>query len=112
MNNTPDDIDRRIDQALRREPDAGPPAGFARTVAVRARDEAGDPAVERWLTRVLVALFALSGIVVTAIHGREWLPAFGSLPMLDDATTFNWTAAMLACVALSWSLDRLRQTLR
>jgi len=112
MNNTPDDIDRHLVQALRREPDAGPPADFARMVAMRARDEAADPDVERWLIRVLAALFALSGIVVVAIQGREWLPAFGSLPMLGDASTFNWAAAMLACVALSWSLQRLRPPLR
>ena len=104
-------VERHVHLALRREPDAGPPAGFAQSVAALARESAADPAVERWLMRALVAAFALAGIVVAAIYGRQWLPAFGSLPLLD-ATTVNWAVAMLACVALSWSLDRLRTAQR
>ena len=81
----PHDIDVHIDRALRREADAGPPADFARSVAALARDRTAEPEVERWLLRALVM----------------------SLPMLGGATAANWAIAMLACVALSWTLDRL-----
>ena len=102
-------IERHIDLALRREPDAGPPADFARNVAMLARERAADPAIERWLVRALVAVFALAASVVTVIYGREWLPAFGSLPLSVDASRLNWVAAMLACVALTWVLGRTGQ---
>ncbi|MDQ2703375.1 MAG: hypothetical protein M3Y70_11345 [Pseudomonadota bacterium] len=106
------DIERHIDLALRREADAGPPADFARSVAAQVREQVADPAVERWLVRVLMSLLVLAGIVVAAIHGRDWLPAFGALPMLEGGTAVSWMAAMLACVAVSWSLDRMRQASR
>ncbi len=108
----PHDVDRHIDLALRREPAAGPPADFARSVALLAHGKAATPAVERWLMRALVAVFTLAGLAVSAIYGSQWLAAFRSLPMLDNATTLNWAAAMAACVALSWSLDRLRTAQR
>ena len=102
-------IDRHIDLALRREPDAGPPADFARSVAVLARERAADPAIERWLVRALVAVFGLAAVVVTVVYGREWLPAFGSVPVPVDASTLNWVAAMLACIALTWLMGRAGQ---
>ena len=104
----PHDIDVHIDRALRREADAGPPADFARSVAALARDRTAEPEVERWLLRALVMVLAIAGIAVAVMQGRQWLPAFESLPMLGGATATNWAIAMLACVALSWTLDRLR----
>ena len=99
-------IDRHIDLALRREPDAGPPADFAASVAMLARERAAEPAIERWLVRALVAAFVLAAVVVTVIYGREWLPAFGSLSVSADASTRNWVAATLACVGLTWAMGR------
>lgn len=99
-------IDRHVDLALRREPDAGPPADFARGVAMLAGDRAADPAIERWLVRALVAVFVVAALVVTAIYGREWIPAFGSLSLSVDASTLNWVAATLACVGLTWAMGR------
>ena len=99
-------IDRHIDLALRREPDAGPPADFARSVAMRAGERAADPAIERWLVRALVAVFVLAALVVTVIYGREWLPAFSSLSLSVDESTLDWVAAMLACMGLTWAMGR------
>ena len=102
-------IDQHILRALRQEPDAGPPADFARRVAAAAAAPAQPPAtsVEQWLLRGLVAVFVLSALVVGAMHGREWL---AGLPVVPHAamSTWNWAAALLACVALSWALDRVR----
>lgn len=102
----PHDIDRHIDLALRREPDAGPPADFAASVASLARERAADPAIERWLLRALVAVLVLAGVAVTALYGRQWLPAFDALPLHADPSTLHWVAAMLACLALTWVLGR------
>ena len=104
----PHDIDVHIDRALRREADAGPPADFARSVAALARDRTAEPEVERWLLRALVMVLAIAGIAVAVIHGRQWLPAFESLPMLGGATQASIAIAQFAAVALSWTLDRLR----
>src|SRR3546814_6926482 len=90
MNIKPHDIDRHVDLALRREPDAGPPADFARNVAELARVRAADPAVERWLVRVLMVVLVLAGLVVAAIYGHDWMAAFGALPVLGGATAMNW----------------------
>jgi hypothetical protein len=108
--NIDDIVDRHIDQALRREADAGPPADFARRVAVRAeRGRAADAPIERWLLRALATVFALSALVVVALYGREWLVGFTLLlPAAAGATTLNWIAALMACVGLSWSFERLR----
>jgi len=100
------DIDAHIDLALRREPDAGPPTDFARGVAMLARARAADPAFERWLVRVLVAVFVLAAVAVTALYGRQWLPAFDVLPLQAEPSTLRWVAAMLACIALTWVLGR------
>ena len=104
----PHDIDVHIDRALRREVRRRAGIGFARSVAALARDRTAEPEVERWLLRALVTVLAIAGIAVAVMQGRQWLPAFESLPMLGGATATNWAIAMLACVALSWTLDRLR----
>lgn len=110
MNIVPhDSIDRHIDRALRREPDAGPPAGFARSVAARvARASVADARLERWLLRGLALVFAGSALVVAALYGREWFAGFALLPAAAGATAANWLLVLVACVALSWSFERLR----
>jgi len=101
-------IDQHILRALRQEPDAGPPADFARRVAAAAGSAPRPVAsVEQWLLRGLVAVFVLSALVVGAMHGRDWLAGLPALPGAG-MSTWNWAAALLACIALSWSLDRLR----
>lgn len=104
-----DGIDRHVDRALQREPDAGPPADFARSVAARVAGAAAtDARVERWLLRGLALAFACSALVVAALYGREWLAGFALLLSAAGATAMNWLLALLACVALSWSFERLR----
>jgi hypothetical protein len=110
----PNRIDRHIDQALRREPDAGPPADFARSVAARVAQASGqasvwEPRMERWLLRGLALVFAGATLAVVALYGREWITGFALLlPAAASATALNWMLALLACVALSWSFERLR----
>lgn len=113
-NRASNSIDQHIDMALRREPDAGPPADFARSVAARvARAAALDARVERWLLRGLALVFACSALAVVALHGREWIAGFVLLlPAGASATALNWMLALLACVALSWSFERLRVAAR
>lgn len=103
-------IDRHIDRALRREPDAGPPADFARSVAVRAEQAStADARLERWLLRGLGVAFACAALAACAVYGREWLAGFALLsPAVAGATALNWVLSGLGCIALSWSFDRLR----
>lgn len=103
-------IDQQIIRALRQEPDAGPPADFARSVAARvAPAPAPEAGLERWLLRGLVAVFALSALVVAGMQGREWLAGFMALPLAAAGpSALNWAAALLACVGVSWSLERVR----
>lgn len=109
MNIDRHDIDSLVDRALRREPDAGPPADFARSVAARvAHAPAMDARVERWLLRGLALAFACAALAVVALYGREWLAGFALLPLFAGATALNWAAALLACVGLSWSFEHLR----
>lgn len=113
--NAPNSIDHHIDRALRREPDAGPPADFARSVAARvaqasAQASALDARVERWLLRGLALVFACSALAVVALYGREWIAGFVLLPAGASATALNWMLALLACVALSWSFERFTAT--
>lgn len=110
MNIPPDNIDRCIDRALRREPDAGPPPDFARSVAARVDlASASDARMERWLLRGLAAVFACSALAVVALYGREWIAGFALLlPAGASATVMNWMLALLACIALSWSFERVR----
>jgi hypothetical protein len=113
-NSAPNSIDHHIDRALRREPDAGPPPDFARGVVARvaqasAQASALDARVERWLLRGLAIAFACSALAVVALYGREWITGFVLLlPAGASATALNWMLALLACVALSWSFERLR----
>jgi hypothetical protein len=112
----PNNIERHIDQALRREPDAGPPADFARSVAARVAQASGqasawEPRMERWLLRGLALVFACATLAVVALYGREWTAGFALLlpaTASASATALNWMLALLACVALSWSFERLR----
>ena len=121
-------IDQHILRALRQEPDAGPPADFARRVAAAAAQIHGAriimlathrrihaaAAENRMLSyeecaelRGLVAVFVLSALVVGAMQGREWLAGLPAVPHAA-ISSWNWAAALLACVALSWALDRVR----
>ena len=104
-------IDQHILRALRQEPDAGPPADFARNVAAMAA--ARQPAaagVEQWLLRGLSVVFALSALVVAAMQGGDWLATLPALlPSAATATTVNWAAATAACLGLTWVMSRLRQ---
>jgi hypothetical protein len=104
-------IDQHILQALGKEPDAGPPADFARSVAASAGpvNRPAAAAFEQWLLRGLAILFALSALAVVALYGRAWLVPLSALPAAAGlGTTINWMLAAGACVALNWLLARLR----
>ena len=100
---------RQIARALRQPlPHALPDDFAARIAALAAADArhgAVDTAVEQRLVRALVTLLALSAAVVAALYGQQWLQA---IVAVLPGVAFNWTLALLACVGLSWSFDRLR----
>ena len=100
---------RQVARALRQPLPHALPDDFAARVAAlaaaEARDGAVDTAVEQRLVRALVALLGLSAAMVAALYGQQWLQAI--LAVLPGVA-FNWTLALLACVGLSWSFERLR----
>ena len=101
---------RQIARALRQPlPHALPddfPARIAALAAAEARHGVVDTAVEQRLVRALVILLALSAAIVAALYGQQWLQA---ILAVMPGVAFNWTLALLACVGLSWSFDRLRE---
>ena len=102
---------RVVARALRQPPDAGPPADFARSVAMRAVQAAvpAEPWLEVWLLRGLGLALGGAALFVSVKFGQSWFDSVA--PLLDTtrhATTLNWMLALLACVGVSWSLDRAR----
>lgn len=114
------DQDRVVARALRQAPDAGPPADFARNVALAVEQApAPETRLEQWLLRGLAVMFAGAALAVVALYGRawfngewfdgQWLKGMGGwLATASAGTTANWLLALFACVVLSWSLDRVR----
>lgn len=93
----------RIAQAIACAPQSGPPMRFARDVAVRiARHDAG---IERWVSRILLALLALAVLAIGAMFGPAWWDA---IKQSAGPTASGWLLAGAACVALSWLAGRWR----
>jgi len=90
------------------------PADFARTVAARAtQPPAVDTRLEQQFQRLLLTALVLAALVACALYGSDWLRAsVAALPLLDRATTLNWSAALAACLGLSWAMDVLRRGAR
>ncbi|RDY67819.1 hypothetical protein [Lysobacter soli] len=56
---------------------------------------------ERWLLRVLTAIFAIAVIAVVAAYGAQWMPAFASLwPSLSPQSA-DWAGLLVGCLAVS-----------
>ena len=103
---------RDVVRALRVPPPDAPPADFARTVAAACgRQHArADTRLEQQVQRVLLAVLAVAALAACAIYGDDWLRASqAALPLLDRGTTLNWSAALAACLGLSWAMDALRR---
>lgn len=101
---------RLIARALRQPLPHALPEDFAVQVAARALGRAvhapPDLRVEQRLVRALVAVLALSAAVAVAWYGPQWLQA---ITVLLPGAALNWTLALTACVAVSWSFDLLHR---
>ena len=85
----------RIAQAIASAPQSGPPMRFARDVA----------AIERWVSRVLLAVLAVAVLALVSLFGPAWWRAIEHAA--GNAAT-GWLLAGAACVALSWLAARWR----
>lgn len=97
----------RIAQAIACAPQSGPPMRFARDVAVRiARHDAG---IERWVSRVLLAVLAIAVLALGALFGPAW---WSTVERTAGSAATGWLLAGAACVALSWLAGRWRASRR
>ena len=105
---------RTLMRALRTPLPDALPADFARSVAARAAKPATvDTSLEQQFQRLLLAALVVAALVACAMYGGGWLRAsVAALPLLDRATTVNWSAALAACLGLSWAMDVLRRGAR
>jgi hypothetical protein len=98
---------RTVVRALRTPLPDALPADFAESMAARCRGASMrvDTWLEQQFQRVLLLALAASTLAVCARDGGEWLRAsVAALPLLDQATTLNWSAALVACLGLSWAM--------
>jgi hypothetical protein len=105
---------RTLMRALRTPLPDALPADFARSIAARASQVAAvDTRLEQHFQRLLLATLALAALAACAVYGGDWLRAsIAALPLLDRATTVNWSAALAACLGLSWAMDAFRRHMR
>lgn len=100
----PDDVDYlRIAEAIASAPQSGPPMRFARDVALRiARHDAG---IERWVSRVLLAVLAIAALAVGTLFGPAW---WSAIEQAAGRAATGWLLAGAGCVAVSWLAARWR----
>jgi hypothetical protein len=100
----PDAIDYlRIAQAIASAPQSGPPLRFTADVTLRiARYDAG---IERWVSRVLLALLALAVLAIGAMFGPAW---WGAIKHSAGPTASGWLLVVAGCVGVSWLAGRWR----
>lgn len=98
-----------VARALREPLPIGLPDDFAAQVARRVATPVDlDARFEQRLVTLLIALFAVSGVIVAAIYGSDWLRA-GSMFMPElGGASLRWLGLVLACVGLSWTMGLLR----
>lgn len=110
----------RVAEALRRPPPVDLPPDFAARVARIAKLQTAPPvakssrleplprsgALERRLTGVLVAVFALGAMVAALVYGARVL---AQLQAMVGVQGLQWMALLAGCLGLSWSLDWLRR---
>jgi len=93
----------RIAQAIASAPQSGPPMRFALDVAVRiARHDAG---IERWVSRVLLAVLAVAVLALGALFGPAW---WSAIEQTAGTAATGWLLAGAGCVAVSWLAARCR----
>lgn len=93
---------RIVAEALVSLPRSEPPADFAAGVAAcAARREAG---IERLLSRILLATFAVALVVACSCYGEQ---GWQALRQAFGDASLGWMLASLGCVALSWTCSRL-----
>ena len=101
--------DALLAQALRTQPAASPPPGFAadmaRLVAPAGAVRGDDGRLERMLLNGLFAAMALGALVAALAYGGQWL-ALATEALGAGGT--QWALAGGACVALSWALGGAR----
>ncbi|WP_426284611.1 hypothetical protein [Luteibacter sp. E-22] len=102
LGQTPSDLDplaleyRKVARAVISQPVGAPPGDFvARAAAHVARHEGG---IERPLSRVLLAVFAVALVGAAVIYGARYWQAFQQ----PGEPASGWVLAGLACVVLSW----------
>ncbi|NYF35948.1 hypothetical protein [Stenotrophomonas sp. JAI102] len=94
----PDDVDYlRIAEAIASAPQRGPPMRFAREVALRIACH--DAGIERWVSRVLLAVLAIAVLAVGTLFGPEWGRA---IEQAAGTAAVGWMMAGVGCVSLSW----------
>ena len=87
---------RTVARAVLSHPVGAPPGDFVARAAARiARHEGG---IERPLSRVLVAVFAIALVAAAVIYGTRYWQVFQQA----GGPASGWVLAGLACVALSW----------
>lgn len=94
----PDDVDYlRIAEAIASAPQSGPPMRFAREVALRiARHDVG---IERWVSRVLLAVLAIAALAVGTLLGPAW---WSAIEQATGTAAVGWMMVGAGCVSLSW----------
>lgn len=100
---------RLVARALRGPWPIGLPDDFAAQMARRVATPVDlDARFEQRLVTLLIGLFGVSGVIVAAIYGSEWLRASAVfVPELGGAS-LKWLCVVLACVGMSWTMGVLR----
>ncbi len=94
---------RVVARALREPPAEMLPPDFARQVARMAESPVGAGVqVEPLMLRALGAMLGVSGVAALAYYGREAVAGV-------DPQMLQWTLAIGACAAMTWSLDWARR---
>ncbi|WP_448097558.1 hypothetical protein [Luteibacter yeojuensis] len=97
---------RKVASAVISHPVGAPPGDFvARAAAHVARHEGG---IERPLSRVLLAVFAVALVAAAVIYGAPYWQVFQQ----PGEPASGWVLAGLACVVLSWVSRQLRDIVR
>lgn len=97
---------RDVARALRTPLPDALPVDFAPSIAARCRRPATqlDTRLEQHVQRALLVALAVAAALVCAVYGGDWLRAsVSALPLLAHPTALNWSAALAACLGLSWA---------
>lgn len=97
---------RVVARALREPPAESLPPDFARQVARKAEARAArGTQLEPMMLRVLGAVLGVSGVAFLTYYGSEAVAGV-------DPQILQWTLALGACAAMTWSLEWARRWMR